>query len=340
MAGAEKTYEGVRDMLIREQYYHVSTKDLAVFLRERKPQTIDEVATLAESYLDAHASKSKSFDGGRQGVARNDKRLSQWDHKSKFDGNKHSSQSVSGKEWKKEERKCFICSKPGHIAKDCYQRGNTVKQKVGAVVADDDVSNDQLELKCGCSMPILNACKLNSAVHNMPVVTGHIAGKPVSVLRDTGCSTLVVRRSLVHDKQLTGKVQLCKLIDGTVRRVPCASVYIDTPFYTGQVNAVCMAEPLYDVVVGNIPGVRDSVHKHHACHLGRDSSSVSTVSSVGKHDCSHAMVASDTMRAGSASYCKQCNHSTASNTTRASSALDDKHKCCQSMTASKPYTCK
>jgi len=51
----------------------------------------------------------------------------------------------------------------------------------------------------------------------MPVAKGSVEGTPVNVLRDTGCSTIVVRRSLVSDDKLTGQEEQCILIDGTVR---------------------------------------------------------------------------------------------------------------------------
>ena len=41
-------------------------------------------------------------------------------------------------------------------------------------------------------------------------------------------------------------------IDGTVRRTPVAEIEIETPYYTGKVKAVCMDNPLYDVIIGNV----------------------------------------------------------------------------------------
>ncbi|KAJ8051035.1 hypothetical protein HOLleu_04453 [Holothuria leucospilota] len=34
-------------------------------------------------------------------------------------------------------------------------------------------------------------------------------------------------------------------------------VSIDTPFYVGQVQALVMTSPIYDLIVGNIPNVRE-----------------------------------------------------------------------------------
>jgi len=63
----------------------------------------------------------------------------------------------------------------------------------------------------------------------MPVHKEMMNGMSVTVLRDTGCSTVVVRRSLLRDDQLTGKDEICFLIDGTVRHTPVAEVEVDTP---------------------------------------------------------------------------------------------------------------
>ena len=86
---------------------------------------------------------------------------------------------------------------------------------------------------------------------------GSVEGRPVSVLRDTGCSANVVRRSLVTDNKLTGQVERCILNDDTVRSTPVAEIFVETPFYSGVTTAVCMKNPIYDLVIGNVPGARD-----------------------------------------------------------------------------------
>ncbi|XP_075726234.1 uncharacterized protein LOC142767871 [Rhipicephalus microplus] len=90
----------------------------------------------------------------------------------------------------------------------------------------------------------------------MPVMAGKVAGRRVDVLRDTGCSTVIVRRDLVRDDELTGQTSLIYTVDRSVIRLPEAKVKIETPFYSGIVSAFCMDDPLYDVIVGNIEGAR------------------------------------------------------------------------------------
>ena len=96
-----------------------------------------------------------------------------------------------------------------------------------------------VELKCGHTAPVLaEACDLVSQMKSkMPVSDGKLYGKKVTVLRDTGCSTLVVKRGLVSDDQLTGNVIVCLMIDGTARRNPTAMVEIETPYLSGRFEA-------------------------------------------------------------------------------------------------------
>jgi hypothetical protein len=56
----------------------------------------------------------------------------------------------------------------------------------------------------------------------------------VEVMRDTGCSTVVVRHDLVNKENMTGRKETCVLIDGVVKYYPTAIVDLDTPFLQRQ----------------------------------------------------------------------------------------------------------
>ena len=66
------------------------------------------------------------------------------------------------------------------------------------------------------------------------------------------------RESLVKPEQKTGELKTCILIDGTVRKFPTAEVQIDTPNWTGKVTAKCMKNPVYDLILGQLDGMRDA----------------------------------------------------------------------------------
>ena len=83
---------------------------------------------------------------------------------------------------------------------------------------------------------------------------GTVNGKEVIAMRDTRCTGCVIRSSLVSKDQLLGKASDVTLINETTQRYPLALIDIDCPFFSGQTEALCMDNTLYDVVIGNIDG--------------------------------------------------------------------------------------
>jgi len=141
---------------------------------------------------------------------------------------------------------------------ECNYRLSANQHSCGAMLEPEAM------LSCGCVVPfIAEACSLGRThkFHNakMPIAEGHMFGQKIRVLRDTGCSTVVVRRSLVPDDCPTGDMVLCGLIDGTLQQNPVAKITVDTPYLKGEVKATCMLSPTYDLIVGNVPEVEDLV---------------------------------------------------------------------------------
>ena len=88
----------------------------------------------------------------------------------------------------------------------------------------------------------------------LPTARGTVNGKEVIAMRDTGCTGCVIQSSLVSKDQLLGKAYDVTLINETTQRYPLALIDIDCPFFSGQTEALCMDNTLYDVVIGNIDG--------------------------------------------------------------------------------------
>ncbi|KAK3711512.1 hypothetical protein QZH41_016430, partial [Actinostola sp. cb2023] len=139
-------------------------------------------------------------------------------------------------------RQCYKCSGFGHEAKVCpsvrrptqrFGRGNSGNQDVSGL------------------------SEWKGKGKNMPVVKGKIGETIVDTLRDTGCSGVVVKREFDKDEQLTGKFGYMMLIDNTVREVPVALITVDTPYFKGEVEAQCLPDSIYDLIIGNIPGARN-----------------------------------------------------------------------------------
>ncbi|KAG0425382.1 hypothetical protein HPB47_027440 [Ixodes persulcatus] len=56
---------------------------------------------------------------------------------------------------------------------------------------------------------------------------------------------------------MTGIRRPVYLVDGTAKMLHEARVRVSTPYFRGVVTALCVEEPLYDVILGNVTGVRD-----------------------------------------------------------------------------------
>ena len=61
LANVPKDFDCLINLTAREQYLESCPVHLAIFLRERKPKDLSELAILAEHYLDAHADRNKDW---------------------------------------------------------------------------------------------------------------------------------------------------------------------------------------------------------------------------------------------------------------------------------------
>ena len=66
---------------------------------------------------------------------------------------------------------------------------------------------------------------------------------------------MVVRQNLVHPSQCTGEECLFVMVDNTTRSFPLVRCQVDTPIFSGEVIAVCIPNPISDLIIGNVPGV-------------------------------------------------------------------------------------
>ena len=239
LTGIKKDYESLFNLILQEQYLLQCPKELTVFLRERTPADINELVKLSEKYLEAHGSNKNA---ACQGVVQ-----------AEYNTPKPGPQT---------ERYCYICYRTNHIARDCFYRdkawynngGHNGNTHHGPTNKSASMYPNQVENQKQKSGAADHWTRADS---RMPTCTGAVNGEMVTVLRDTGCSTAAVRARIVQADQQTNMETVCVLIDGTERKFPIAKLYVDTPYYTGYVEAMVMDNPLYDLILGNIPGIAD-----------------------------------------------------------------------------------
>ncbi|XP_022088287.1 uncharacterized protein LOC110977995 [Acanthaster planci] len=268
VAGVPKSFDGLVDLLLKEQIHRVCGKDLSIFLKERQPKDLKELVRIADRYVEAHRSKP---DRKSPIFGNNKTRPNQHPNQSQPQVQPKSSDKLT-RSWR-DSRTCHKCGKVGHIARDCFSRrcnptqGSSSAKPVASVLTEsttretessmknastpaetvatclplrdhsgpslcscgNPISGEDVTLSCGHTLPVVSAACTDG--DRMPVKEGYMGQKRVLVLRDSGCSTVVVRRDLVQDSQLTNLLQKCVFLDGTVRTCPVAEVTLDTPFY-------------------------------------------------------------------------------------------------------------
>ena len=332
MSGIEETYEGLVDLMLREQFIRNCPKGVEVFIKEGQCESLDEVIERAAVYVGAHGPHSFSqsprlrvFKPAITGPSKQRMNTKNQAVVNKGPGKGMESRKAStgvkphekGSYTSSGYNGCYTCGSQSHIKKYCPLRQkpysaqgmmtmddvNLAQSKhVGDVDVDRSVRSesernsggplrskdspgkvDSVHMgQAGIHLPqsSLEDVDISSLVQpsengigklgmaydhvgammkHMPVVSGRLVkgNKAVSVLRDTGCSTCVVKAGLVDDSQFTGSKQSVMLIDGSVKQFPVAKVVVDSPFYVGEIEALCMPNSLCDVVIGNISGARE-----------------------------------------------------------------------------------
>ncbi|XP_066968303.1 uncharacterized protein [Macrobrachium rosenbergii] len=252
MSKCEMTCEGLTDLFLMEQFLQSCGRQLQVHLRERLPLSLNKMIELAESYVQAHGGlfhNSKYFS-----TVRSDR--------VDLSGEAVSEQTAKPIRYPP-SIKCYKCGQVGHKASNCLVHAKGSK-KNGHAAAGEVVYWTRKGHKGNFKDPVADInnkvfkndhTELASVASDMPVEEGILYGNPVKVLRDTGCTTVVARKDLVPVECFTGKSSRIRYMNkNIVETYPLAEIYIQSPFFTGTTLAVCMEDPLYDLIIGNIPG--------------------------------------------------------------------------------------
>ncbi|XP_040061524.1 uncharacterized protein LOC120836604 [Ixodes scapularis] len=269
MAKTERTYDALRDKIVSEQFLKRCHEKLTIFLRERGCQGLDKLAEAADHYLEAqglvHLGRTnKDQEAQLLGKAKISKPPDATGRPACFLCNKQGHRAADC--WSKSRGSnpkltvCWKCRKTGHKAESCPNKTDAGGQASCSLAPQNEpgkVGLDSHSLKRNVKAEE-DERGIDVQTDGMPTAEGLLERHPVIVLRDSGCNSVIVKRSLVPDDKLTGRSRSIYLLDRTVRCLPEAEVDIDSPYFTGTVRATCMERPLYDVVLGNIDGVRDA----------------------------------------------------------------------------------
>ena len=258
----EHSFEGLRELVLMEQFLRACPRDLALFARERSPRDLPHLLELAK-VLALGSGPKAGIQAARNPSPRPEPRA-----------NPPSVPTPRRTYGNRPPGLCFTCRQPGHQAANCpsgkprpYFENtagppglpNPVRGNAAITVAHECSFHDgKAYLRCGCSLPVVGG-GCTHGYQSIPLMTGRVGNHTVTLLRDTGCDGVVVKRDLVEQCQLTGDFQRLVLMNRSVLEVLVARISIDTPVYTGEVLALCMHDPICDLVIGNIPGVHREI---------------------------------------------------------------------------------
>jgi len=122
LAEVTRSVDGLIDFFVREQYLSTCSKELAMFLRERAARSLVALTTLAEQFIDAHGISTGT---GVRGQRKDDAKSLGDSTGSGQQARPNVPSSPKRGGHSPSKKRCYICDKVGHIAKDCYRRVKT-----------------------------------------------------------------------------------------------------------------------------------------------------------------------------------------------------------------------
>ena len=252
-------FDSLKELILGEQFLHSCPRDLALFIRERTPTDISEMMKLTTVYTDSRAAA-----GMREDKIMATPPMSNPPDRTSNPGN---GQKVFPPRMSREPMRCFLCNEIGHKAQQCREGrprvnppSTSVRSDKGVVFAGAcltfpvDILNSEVS-SCAKVGDVIACGSVTGSGMNLPVVNGVFERSPVKVLRDTGCTGLLVRQDLVNPACLTGETKIMVKVDATRELLPVARCYLESSMFTGYYDVLCVPSMICDVIVGNIPGV-------------------------------------------------------------------------------------
>ena len=244
-----QNFDALVDLIVKEQFINACSEDLAMYLLERGPKDLVELTTWAQKYLIAHKEqlgKSKATVQPRR-----------------VDQKKTTQSKPDSSQGRQRSLQCYRCRGFGHRQSECGtkispgkdQKGSSTpvsqssQKKTRAMVAQLDEDGEKAftcvevegtrsrsnskksgtEGSTNSDRAVYSAvCLAQSNDGQTYVGVGKLNGRPVKVLRDTGCTGMIVDRALVPEVLvIPGSSGSLQMVDHTLIDVPLANVYLE-----------------------------------------------------------------------------------------------------------------
>jgi len=294
LSNTEETYEGLFNLIMKNRIIDELPERVAIFVKERKPKTAEDIAGLATTFNEAHQNDFRervsstivkrcficNMTGHTARDCRNNIINKTTSFAYEFPRRNHTYQN-NQKSFTRNNYShtkgtyypqpiCSFCNLRGHYKKDCYKYKNTHTNISAGITCSED---EALFTKKGQEVKMVSAFVKNvqppPELSDFPTSIGKVNNIPAVVIRDTGCNTVLVKKHLVSDEQLTGKFGIFRVATLEARKAPYAIVNIDCDFFSGTAEALVVENLLGDLLLGNIKGVKNvnSINSPEAIHI-------------------------------------------------------------------------
>ncbi|GFO05646.1 scan domain-containing protein 3 [Plakobranchus ocellatus] len=260
------TYDGLIFLLLFETVMATCNEEFVAHIKDQSPSNIPKLIGIATSYSDCCPNKPFAKAAMRRPHA--------------------NSQAAP-------RSACFSCQGFGHVAKGCpsdvatkssrgFRSSGSQNTKPGQVCSychrTNHVRAQCFMLKHGAGKRSYVASALSCADNYccciadtnlnrdgvLKLESAKVFGRQVSLLRDTGCNTVAISAALVPANCLTGRVARVNTFCCQNHRFPTASIFIESDYFTGNVDACIINNPVADVILGNIAGIKSSSDLSHS----------------------------------------------------------------------------
>ena len=294
LSEAEKSYDGIVDLVLREQFLGSVCKDLAMYLTDKGSLSFDELLASAEVFRLSRTNKvlarqsEQSFFHTSVAQAKSVPRYKPPHARSDFSDRRHSVYQRSSPKTsyqyragrdksfnrkgparfqtsppvrEKNSKTCILCKREGHAFEFCYW----VTGKNGLERCDMCHYCHPLG-KCivmpdasanACMLTQNVACSLVDVSGSLQLDKGLVNNTPCSILRDTGATICGVRERLVHPDQYLNHNVKCVSFGGKIETFPLAKVHIACHYFEGNITCCVIKDPVADLILGNVPCIKD-----------------------------------------------------------------------------------
>ena len=219
MASIEKSYEGLQDLILREQLTFICNRDLELFLREREPKSLEQASKLADQYKEARYVDivSLTYKNNERSRSRSN---SESRSRSRSPTRRGPNQGNQG--YPRPRVRCYNCRGP-HVRRFCpqlkqgimkagavdYRRSRSPTRKVTFQTQEPEVpkeetakdGNQNTEPKvCGACLILTEAMNYSQATTNEREMVKTSVGSPIKVSSLSSLSEMSTVQGFVGEK--------------------------------------------------------------------------------------------------------------------------------------------